>query len=59
MEVNEKEYKAAFDYLLNLRGEPMSVPNEVLLYLVSKQAAKDGVKVLLSGEGADEFFGGY
>ncbi|MBS9898249.1 asparagine synthetase B [Vibrio alginolyticus] len=59
MEVNEKEYKAAFDYLLDLRGEPMSVPNEVLLYLVSKRAAKDGVKVLLSGEGADEFFGGY
>lgn len=53
------EYKKAFDYLLDLRGEPMSVPNEVLLYLVSKKAAEDGVKVLLSGEGADEFFGGY
>ncbi|MFA0479619.1 asparagine synthetase B [Vibrio splendidus] len=59
LEINEKEYKAAFDYLLNLRGEPMSVPNEVLLYLVSKRASEDGVKVLLSGEGADEFFGGY
>ncbi|MBE8564354.1 asparagine synthetase B family protein [Vibrio sp. OPT20] len=59
LEVNEEEYKIAFDYLLTLRGEPMSVPNEVLLYLVSKRAAEDGVKVLLSGEGADEFFGGY
>ncbi|MCO5342897.1 asparagine synthetase B [Aeromonas veronii] len=54
-----EEYKTAFDYLLDLRGEPMSVPNEVLLYLVSKRAASDGIKVLLSGEGADEFFGGY
>lgn len=53
------DYKKAFDYLLDLRGEPMSVPNEVLLYLISREAAKDGVKVLLSGEGADEFFGGY
>ncbi|HCG8251963.1 TPA: asparagine synthase [Vibrio parahaemolyticus] len=53
------EYKAAFDYLIELRGEPMSVPNEVLLYLISKKAANDGIKVLLSGEGADEFFAGY
>ena len=53
------EYRNAFNYLIELRGEPMSVPNEVLLYIISKRAAADGVKVLLSGEGADEFFGGY
>ncbi|MEY8711616.1 asparagine synthetase B family protein [Mangrovibacter phragmitis] len=52
-------YREAFEYLLQLRGEPMSVPNEVLLYLIAKDAAADGVKVLLSGEGADEFFAGY
>lgn len=56
---NGKEYLEAFEYLTKLRKEPLSVPNEVLLYLVAKDAAKDGVKVLLSGEGADEFFGGY
>ncbi|HCR9748300.1 TPA: asparagine synthase [Citrobacter koseri] len=55
----DKRYREAFEYLLELRGEPMSVPNEVLLYLVAKKAASDGVKVLLSGEGADEFFAGY
>ncbi len=54
-----KDYLDSFNYLLKLRGEPMSVPNEVLLYRVSTVAAKDGIKVLLSGEGADEFFGGY
>ncbi|MRF68182.1 asparagine synthase [Escherichia coli] len=53
------EYLNDFNYLLNLRGEPLSVPNEVLLYQISKEAAKDGIKVLLSGEGADEFFAGY
>lgn len=58
-ETTPEEYKEAFYYLLNLRGEPMSVPNEVLLYLIAKKAANNGVKVLLSGEGADEFFGGY
>ena len=59
IECDERKYKEAFDYLLKLRGEPMSVPNEVLLYIVAKEAANDGIKVLLSGEGADEFFGGY
>ena len=54
-----EEFLEAFDHLLALRGEPMSVPNEVLLFLVSKLAKSDGIKVLLSGEGADEFFGGY
>ena len=56
---SEQEYLDDFYYLLNLRGEPMSVPNEVLLYIVARKAAIDGIKVLLSGEGADEFFGGY
>ncbi|MGD1471384.1 asparagine synthetase B family protein [Vibrio harveyi] len=58
-ECDPAEYKQCFDELIALRGEPMSVPNEVLLYRISKVAASDGVKVLLSGEGADEFFGGY
>lgn len=58
-ECGANEYKRCFDELIALRGEPMSVPNEVLLYRISQIAAQDGVKVLLSGEGADEFFGGY
>ena len=28
-------------------------------YLISREAKRDGLKVLLSGEGADEIFGGY
>lgn len=59
VECSPEEYKDAFYFLLNLRCEPMSVPNEVLIYILAKKAAQDGVKVLLSGEGADEFFGGY
>ncbi|WP_058119564.1 asparagine synthetase B family protein [Photobacterium kishitanii] len=59
IECEPSDYLSDFNYLLELRGEPMSVPNEVLLYRISKYAAVDGVKVLLSGEGADEFFAGY
>jgi len=57
--VSNETFREAFFFLRELRGEPLSVPNEVYLYLVAKRAREDGVKVLLSGEGADEFFGGY
>ncbi|WP_299490224.1 asparagine synthetase B [uncultured Shewanella sp.] len=58
-ECQNEEYREEFNILLQLRGEPMSVPNEVLLAKIARRAKKDGMKVLLSGEGADEFFGGY
>ncbi|MEG0918896.1 MAG: asparagine synthase (glutamine-hydrolyzing) [Anaerovoracaceae bacterium] len=38
--------------------EPLANPSANLLYLLSSRAAKD-LKVVLSGEGADEMFGGY
>ena len=56
---SNQTYTDTFSELIKLRGEPLSVPNEVLLFLVALKARKDGIKVLLSGEGADEFFGGY
>jgi asparagine synthase (glutamine-hydrolysing) len=38
--------------------EPIAHPNSIGIYMVSR-CAKGRVKVLLSGESADEFFGGY
>ncbi|KYG29280.1 asparagine synthase (glutamine-hydrolyzing) [Alkalihalobacillus trypoxylicola] len=38
--------------------EPVSDPAAIPLYFVAKEAKKE-VKVVLSGEGADELFGGY
>tara|TARA_B100000161_G_C33548741_1_gene414349 strand:- start:501 stop:2030 length:1530 start_codon:yes stop_codon:yes gene_type:complete len=48
----------AWEYLINLRGEPLSVPNEGLIYLICS-SMKDNEKVVLTGEGADELFFGY
>ncbi|MFM0499393.1 asparagine synthase (glutamine-hydrolyzing) [Paraburkholderia caffeinilytica] len=44
--------------LTRLRGEPLSVPNEGLIYLACKSMSDDE-KVVLTGEGADELLFGY
>jgi len=45
-------------HLIKVKGVPASIPHEYALYLLSKEMKKK-ITVVLSGEGADEFFGGY
>lgn len=40
-------------------GVPLSTPNEVAINEVARRLRADGCVVTLSGEGADELFGGY
>lgn len=53
-----KGYIASMEELINYKDAPLAVPNEVPLYLMSKELKKY-ITVVLSGEGADEAFGGY
>ncbi len=56
--VENKKLKSTWEYLTKLRNEPISVPNEGLIYLVCKKMNKKN-KIVLTGEGADEIFFGY
>jgi len=59
--IDEKDIKKNVDKVLKVLGlhNPVRVGATFVPYLVSKVAAKDGVKVMLPGQGADEEFGGY
>lgn len=52
------EYFEAFPKVQYYMDEPLADPAAIALYFVSKIASEQ-VKVVLSGEGADELFGGY
>jgi len=56
--VTEEEYWASLPLVQWHMDEPSGDPSAVALYFVDKLAARR-VKAVLSGEGADEFFGGY
>ena len=46
-------------FIVKTLDEPIGDPAAINTYLICEAARKDGVKVLLSGMGADELFGGY
>lgn len=56
--ISKKEYMDAIETVYYHLDEPTTDACSIAVYFLSKLASKD-VKVVLSGEGADEFFGGY
>lgn len=56
--VSPEEYAAAVPKIIWYLDDPVADPSLVPLYFVAETARKH-VKVVLSGEGADELFGGY
>ena len=65
IKTDHKEIVVSFDdYFESLKkcvwhfDEPIADPSAISLFLLSREVAKE-VKVVMSGEGADEIFGGY
>lgn len=56
--ITPEEYWGSFAQIQYQMDEPLADPAAIALYFVSKLAAEH-VKVVMSGEGADELFGGY
>lgn len=58
IKVGPTEYFNALEKIVYHFDEPVADPSAVGLYFIAQEAKKT-VKVVLSGEGSDEFFGGY
>ena len=56
--ITKEEYLKEFPKIMYYMDEPLADPSAIALYFVAKEASKY-VKVVTSGEGADELFCGY
>lgn len=56
--ISAEEFWDNISQIQYFMDEPLADPAAIALYFVAKEASKN-VKVALSGEGADELFGGY
>ncbi len=59
IEISQNEFLEALEKTLDTLDEPLNDPAAVPLYLLFEEIKKDGIKVVLSGEGSDELFFGY
>ncbi len=55
----QEDFIQASEKVFNSLDEPLNDPAAIPLYLLFEQIQKDGYKVVMSGEGADELFLGY
>lgn len=55
---NVQDFKNAFEKVVYHLDNPTADPSTVAIYLICQEAARH-LKVVLSGEGSDELFGGY
>ena len=58
IKISSKEFFEKLPELIWHFDEPVADPSAIALYFIAREARKK-IKVVLSGEGADELFGGY
>jgi len=58
IKMTHDKFMESWSFLIKNKGLPLSTPNEVSIYNLASELQKQ-CKVTLTGEGADEIFGGY
>jgi asparagine synthase (glutamine-hydrolysing) len=53
------DFRALLEPFIRAAGQPYAVSSGLGILAVAREAQRRGIKVLLSGDGADEAFGGY
>jgi len=56
--LTQTDYFSEWNRLIGFKDAPLAVPNEIPLAIMSTRLSED-ISVVISGEGADELFGGY
>ncbi len=59
VQLGKKEFFDNLDAVIEALDEPINDPASVPLFVLFKRIKQEGIKVVLSGEGADELFLGY
>ena len=59
LKVNGEDFHDQHFRAVREQQSPVLVPNQILIGVGARYLAEEGVKIVLSGEGADEIFGGY
>ena len=57
--LDEKKFTQLFPKCVWFNDEPLNFPHSIGIFLLAKLARENNCKVLLGGEGSDEFFAGY
>lgn len=57
--VTRGDFAERWPWMIEQTGVPVSTPNEIAINEVARRLRSEGDVVALSGEGADELFGGY
>jgi len=57
--IDQESFLNRWQWMIEQTCVPLSTPNEVAIYEVASALRREGHIVALSGEGADELFGGY
>lgn len=59
IKINDKEFEEIFKECIGIVEEPLGTTSIIPMYYLNKLVSSHGIKVVLTGQGADEPLGGY